>query len=404
MPSKSWRGGVVAIRGRLYLNVPDAAGVWRQRALGLDDTPENRAKGEARLAEVRALLKAHEDAVGAPGPVTVKSWGARWLDDRKRTVRDAPNDEARLRDHVYPVIGAMPLDEVRPRHLVQVVDACRAAGLAPRTVRNVYSVVKALFRDARIADVLTVPDPCILTHRQVGRVKDGPRFRRAEARFTGEELAALVGDPRVPLERRVWYALLGLGMLRTGEAAGLRWEGVQRAEPLGRLVVESSYDRGETKTGVTRWMPIHPALAAVLAEWKLGGWARTFGRPPVESDLVAPTPKDGKRPGRRRAEGSMRDKNWARKRLVRDLATLGLRHRRAHDLRRTGISLAQDGGADSRVLRWGTHAPPGETIDAYTTLEWGTLCRAVGCVRLPSQWGPLIRHGVEGSSTDTDPG
>jgi len=261
------------------------------------------------------------------------------------------------------------------------VERLRRAGKAPRTIRNVYSVVKALFRDARIADVLTAPDPCILTHRQLGKVRDAPGFRRAAAVYTREELEALIYDTRLPEDRRAWYALLGVGMLRTGEAAGLRWGRVQRAEPLGCLVVATSYDRGETKTGAERWMPIHPALASILAGWRLGGWARAMGRPPADDDLVCPVPPPMNR-GPRRAAGALRTKDWARKRLIRDLAALGLRLRRAHDLRRTGISLAQDGGADSRVLRWGTHAPPGETIDAYTSLAWGTLCRAVGAIAL----------------------
>lgn len=145
-------------------------------------------------------------------------------------------------------------------------------------------------------------------------------------------------------------------------------------------------------------MPIHPALASLLAAWRLGGWAQTFGRPPTDADLVLPVPPEPPRKGRRRPAGALRDKNWARKRLVRDLASLGLRLRRGHDLRRTGISLAQDGGADSRVLRWGTHAPPGETIDGYTTLAWGTLCRAVSMLRV------LREQHTGQASTDVDPG
>lgn len=48
-------------------------------------------------------------------------------------------------------------------------------------------------------------------------------------------------------------------------------------------------------------MPIHPLLAAILGEWKLGGWARMFGREPERDDLVLPTPppprgKGGTRP------------------------------------------------------------------------------------------------------------
>jgi integrase len=309
----------------------------------------------------------------------VKTWGTKWLKDRVVSVKDFDHDETHLVLHVYPIIGSMPLDEVRPRHLVDLVNRLKAQGKAPRTVRNIYSTMKAMFRDARIADVLVAADPCILTHRQLGRARDSAKFKRAKAIFTAEELHLLVYDTRVPEDRRVWYALLGMAMLRTGEAGGLRWERIQRGDPLGRMVVDTSYDKGETKTGEQRWMPIHPALAAILAEWKLGGWARTMGRQPTDTDLVIPVPPPTNR-GRRRAGGTMRTKDWARKRLVKDFAVLGLRHRRAHDLRRTGISLAQDGGADSRVLRWGTHAPPGETIDAYTTLAWSTLCRAVACL------------------------
>lgn len=381
MAHGDWRGVVVSIRGRLYLNVVDHTGTWRQRSLKLDDTPENRIIGQARLSEVRAVLKARQDAQTGPGVVTVKTWGTKWLKDRRVAIQDFDHDETHLKLYVYPHIGSMPLDEVRPRHLIDVVNRAKALGRAPRTVRNIYSTIKAMIRDARIADVLVGPDPCILTHRQLGKAKDSTKFERASAVFTAEELPSFILDPRVPDDRRAWYALLGFGMLRTGEAAGLRWASIQRAEPLGRMVVDTSYDWGETKTGEKRWMPIRPTLAAVLAEWKLGGWARTFGRPPTDSDLVCPVPPPKNR-GPRRAGGSMRTKDWCRKRLVKDFAVLGLRHRRAHDLRRTGISLAQDGGADSRVLRWGTHAPPGETIDAYTTLAWSTLCRAVACLDL----------------------
>jgi integrase len=296
----------------------------------------------------------------------------------------------------------MPLDEVRPRHLVSVVDRLKVAGRAPRTVRNVYSVVKAMFRDARIADVLTAPDPCILTHRQLGRVRDAKPGWRPTARYTREELEALIADPRIPDDRRVWYALLGVGMLRTGEAAGLQWKSVQRAEPLGRLVICRSYEREGTKTVPERWMPIHPTLAGVLAEWKLGGWARTMGRKPGEDDLVVPMPPPKNR-GPRIPAGTMRDKHAARHRLVADLARLGLRHRRGHDLRRTGISGAQDGGADSRVLRWGTHAPPGETIDAYTTLAWGTLCAAVSRFEVARPVSTVLTvQQIQGSSPGTD--
>jgi integrase len=381
-----WQGSVIAVRGWLRLLVKDEDGKWRQRALGLADTPENRTTAEKRLVEVRRAMLALERATGGEGGVlTLRRWLDRWLLTRKN--KDAENDESRMRLHVlaYDEIADLPLAAVEPRH---IHDLSRRWLGAPRTRRNIYTVIKAAFRDAEIEGLIPRGlNPCILTHRQLGKIKDSKGFKRREARFDRDELEALIGDERLPRDRRAWYALLGLGMLRTGEAAGLRWEKVQPAQPLGRIAVETSYDVGETKT-VDRWVPAHPTLAAILAEWKLGGWAAMFGRAPEPGDLVCPVAPEAPRKGRRKEAGSMRDKNYARKRIVRDLATLGLRHRRAHDLRRTGISLAQDDGADKDVLRWATHAPPTEVFDGYTSLEWETLCREVAKMRVSRQPGP----------------
>ena len=64
--------------------------------------------------------------------------------------------------------------------------------------------------------------------------------------------------------------------------------------------------------------------------------------------------------------------------------------RRAHDLRRTGISLARSAGADAAILRWGTHAPPKSVIDLYTSIEWEALCREVGKLRLELHWPGVV--------------
>jgi hypothetical protein len=38
--------------------------------------------------------------------------------------------------------------------IADVIKKVRLAGKAPRTVRNIYSVISAMFRDARIADLV----------------------------------------------------------------------------------------------------------------------------------------------------------------------------------------------------------------------------------------------------------
>lgn len=384
-----WHGSVIAVRGRLRLLVKDEAGAWRQVALGLPDSPENRKTAERRLAEVRRAMQSLERATGGEGPLTVERWGARWL--KTRDNRDAENDAARLRLHVFPSIGSLPLAEVEPRHLAALAKTWQTK--APRTRRNIYSVVKAMFRDAAIEGLIRrEADPCILTHRQIGKIHDAPGFVRHEAIFTRDELEALIGDERIPPDRRVWYALLGVGMMRLGEAAGLRWGKVLPCEPLGRMIVDHSYE-GPTKTETPRWMPVHPTLAAILAEWKLSGWARMFGRPPGPDDLVVPVSPEPPRKGRIKPAGSMRDKEYAGKRFRLDLVKIEIRHRRSHDLRRTGISLATSDGADRAMLNRGTHAPPSRVMDLYITPEWEALCREVGKMRIARSSAPRGAHG-----------
>ncbi len=89
------------------------------------------------------------------------------------------------------------------------------------------------------------------------------------------------------------YGLAGLAGLRIGEVAGLRWRHYDAAsEPLGRLVIAHSHDRETTKTGRIRQVPVHPTLAALLAGWKLRGWAELIGRHPLPDDLIIPSARE----------------------------------------------------------------------------------------------------------------
>lgn len=311
-------------------------------------------------------------------PETVYEWAEKWLKGRGKS---HDNDESILRIHVLPGIGKLRLEEVRPLHIVGIVEKLQASGKAPKTVHNVYAVIKAMWRDARILDLVDT-DPCILTVRQLGKLKDKDLGWRATAVFTREEAAALIMDERIPFHRRVMWSLLILGMLRDGEMCGLRWERVDLTmKPLGRITVAMSYDEDTTKTETERWMPIHPILNTLLFLWKTQEWAKEHGRPPEPHDLVMPAPKPQNR-GRRKAQGSMLDHNYVWKRMFRDLKTLGFRHRRVHDTRRTGISIAVEDGADEDILKRGTHAPPKDIMSLYTTVQWEKLCAEVVKLKL----------------------
>jgi len=94
-------------------------------------------------------------------------------------------------------------------------------------------------------------------------------------------------------------------------------------EPLGRLSVVTSSDHDKTKTETERWMPVHPSLASLLAEWRLSGWPAAYGRQPEPGDLVVPVLPEPRRKGRVRWPGSMLSKDWVWKRLRADVRLLG---------------------------------------------------------------------------------
>ncbi len=191
--------------------------------------------------------------------------------------------------------------------------------------------------------------------------------------FTPDEVGALVLDGRVPLDRRVFHALMFLGCARFGEAAYLRWKHYRPdLEPLGCLHILGSYNsrlkrERETKAQRPRRVPVVPLLARLLAEWKLSGWASSYGRPPGPEDLIVP---DG-------GPAEHRDASNSLKRFKTDLKALGLRDRRQHDARRTWLSMVLAAGANETHAKWVAHGPPPTVLADYTTLPWATLCRVV---------------------------
>src|SRR6266478_1500215 len=87
---------------------------------------------------------------------------------------------------------------------------------------------------------------------------------------------------------------------------------------------------------------------------------------------------------------TIRESPEAQKALHLDLAELGLRARRGHDLRRTFVTLAQVDGAKKEILEAITHGPRGDIVSVYTSFPWPVLCAEVAKlkIRLPEPKPP----------------
>ena len=160
----------------------------------------------------------------------------------------ASDDRARLKLQALKFIGAMPMEDVRPRHLRDMVLEMRKdAVLAPRTIRKIYATVVTMFRTA-VADELIPFSPCVLARGILPKNVDGDPSFRANAIFTREEVETLISDVRLLEDRRVVYALKVLAGLRHGEASGLRWRQCDRTlEPRVNHLRERRVDGHATR-------------------------------------------------------------------------------------------------------------------------------------------------------------
>jgi integrase len=412
--------GVFQRGNKLWVRYQDADGTWRNASTGYILGQEKLAEAvfDEIASRVRAATAAGEIVVG---PLTVRRWAEEWLRGRRDLDVDYHNDESRLRHHVLPVIGDMLIANVRTRHMIDLFNRIRHGKerpVAPRTVHSIYSTVAAMFRDAKLADKIE-QTPCCLTERQLGELVDKDREWRKTAVFSRDEAEEIISCPEIPFDRCVVYALELLAGVRTGEAAALRWRHYDPTKkPLGELFVASAYSTRKgrekgTKTESVKYIPVHPTLAAMLAEWKLGGWAAMMGRHPEPDDLIVPLPPDSAARRVTRAGDPFRGHDYSGQRWRKeDLPALGWRHRRHYDMRATFITLALDDGADRYLIESRvTHTKkPRSAFELYDRNRyWAVTCAEVvklKIARRPAGRGEVIAlpiaAGAEGTETGAE--
>lgn len=440
--------GTLRYRGnKIYLNRKrlreNGDWKWIQDSTGLDKGDEETAtkllaeRNARELAqhELRARA-ARSSGDSLSSAETLRSFARQWVATRKmRELTSAFDDGPRFGKHVLPFViedigelGELPLQQVRPKHIRALVMSL-ANKLASRSVRNIYSMVHAMFDDA-YADERVESNPCRLRRGDLPVSEDKDPRWRGTAVFTREELTALISDPRIPIDRRTLYATAFLGACRSGELSALRVGDYDcTVRPLARLTICQSDSvklkrPKATKTRVTRLVPVHPTLQHTLDEWLGHGFAETFGRAPRPDDLMFPRRLRGQRsfggldcwamlakePNLTKSELARRlgvsrsavtktlRRGWRKqadpstafrtppdnyKRFQDDLERLGFRQRRLHDAKRTAVSLLCEDGARDPILTYIAWGPRKNVRDLYITLSWDAFCTEMLKLKLP---------------------
>ena len=373
---------------RYRISYKDADGKWRREHAGRTFEAAKRQLTTRKRQVREGTLDLDRDV----GPnVTLAGYVRRW--EAQQAVgkrRNIAREVRQLRLHALPMLGDRPVNRITPPDILRVCwsryepDEQRRKGkgkLGEKSVHNLKGVLSSVFSLA-VFEGVTDRNPCA----QIPRGKLPKIGKQKRPLYNREEACALMTDPRIPPDRRVFHTLQGLTGLRVGEVAGLRWRDYDpRTRPLGALHVHCQYDGQPLKTASgadtkARMVPVHPELARVLSEWRSHGFAAVYGRQPTEEDCIIPD---------RRTMGA-RTPSQVTKAPDHDCAAVGIEDKGTHGFRRYFITYARADGASPDVLERFTHNRRGEIIDVYTSFEWPTLCRAVSCLKVDLERGKRI--------------
>src|SRR3990172_3431724 len=162
------------------------------------------------LAEWERLQVEGSEAPAVAEVLTVKAWGAQWLEERKaRGKLDWINEQGHLRYHLYPALGARPLTENTKAEMLECVHGLPAhrrhdgkpGRLSPRSVHKYAETTRLLFKAAAKRDLIPV-NPCVWDASDPPPKEDSDPTRAREGGFSAEHVGWLIGDALIPEDRR----------------------------------------------------------------------------------------------------------------------------------------------------------------------------------------------------------
>ena len=201
--------------------------------------------GKTRQEVAEKLSKAVSDRVGGlvfdGDHETLGAYLERWIDEAVRdTVKQSTleNYAYVVRRHIIPDLGLVRLRNLKSRDVRRLYREKLDAGLAPRTVQIIHTVLRRALQQAMRDDVLP---------RNICDAVTAPRQTRKEMRpLTPEQakrlLAVAHGDRLEAL-----YVLAITAGLREGELLGLRWDDID----LERRLLQVRRQLTRTRVGLS---------------------------------------------------------------------------------------------------------------------------------------------------------
>ena len=307
--------------------------------------------------------------------LTPGDWLERWLRLYVSQKRPATleNYESNVRVHIKPVLGHIPMRDLRPQHIQALyVDLLasgavrRDGGLSPRTVRLIHVILHAALRQAVREDLLV---------RNVADSASPPRpAHREPVPPTPEDMEQLL----VAAEGHRLFALYLLYWTtgaRRGELLALRWTDVDLQQGTMRIRRQLARTRtglvyGEPKTPhARRAIPLADVAKEALREHQARQDAekKLLGDAYADEDLVFAT-----------VDGHAIDPGNALRTFRLLLAKAGLPPYRLHDLRHAFAALLLQRGENPKVVQALLgHSSVVTTLEIYNHLIPGLTEQAI---------------------------
>lgn len=320
---------------------------------------------EGWLAEVEVSKRRGAYFDPSAGRETLEEYAKKWLAAQTFDESTREATELRLRLHVYPHLGAVPLVALKSSR-VQAWNQALQATLSPRYVRVIMANLSAVL-SAAVDDECIVRNPC-----SAGSVRAPKLDERPVMPWTAAAVAA-VGEA-LP-DRFALMVALGAGLgLRQGEIFGLAVEDVDFLRDVvhvrrqvkilaGRQVF--ALPKGRKVRDVPLPESVKLTIAAHLERWPAAAvplpWQTTSGEP-VTARLLLST-----------RERTALQRNYVNahiwKPALRKAGLVDDRSNGMHALRHFYASVLLDAGESVRALAdYLGHSDPGFTLRVYTHL------------------------------------
>lgn len=320
------------------------------------------------IERLNETLRDHQrGTLAKPGRVTVEQWMNRWLQSIEGGVRPTTLQHYRwiATEHIIPAIGRRQLSKLEPSDVEAMLNAKLRAGLAPRTVHHIRSVLRNALRKAE-RDRLVV--------RNAAALADPVKVPKTEMRtLAPDEVKAYLAAAEGERLEALLVTALGLG-LREGEIMGLRWEDVDLELGVLRVRHALQYHGGrpvlvEPKSETSRrTMPLPAPVAEALRQHRVRQAQEQLAARVWLNDLgLVFTTKHG---GPLESTAVLRA-HWS------VLEAAGLPRMRFHDLRHSCATLLLEAGIPLKVVAEVLgHSSPNVTQSIYMHVTAGLRAQA----------------------------